>query len=160
MRVSAAVYAIVSALLLLPSSHGFNTIPGLLHPVAVEQRRKLRPRPPAVDLIPPRPLKLDVGPSLTDITHARNLLRQLERQWHSDTEVTPFEAPSPAEGQPEICTMDWIPPAMGQLDISEVITGRAIMSRTAWHMHPLRISSGCCQCCYDSKWYCYWYSVY
>jgi hypothetical protein len=123
MRASIAAHAITSALLLLPSSHSFNTISGLLHPVAAERRRKLRPTP-AVDPIPPRPLKLEVGPSLTDqsITHARNLLRQLERQWHSEAEVTPFEAPTPAEGQPDVCgTLDWTPPAMGQLDISEVM---------------------------------------
>jgi hypothetical protein len=120
MRASVVVYAIVSALSLLPSSQAFNTISGLLHPIAGE-RRKLRPRTPAVDPIPLRPLKLEVGPSVTEVTKNRNLLRQLERQWHSETEVTPFEAPTPAEGQPEICAMDRIPPAMGQLDISEVI---------------------------------------
>eukprot|EP00953_Heterococcus_sp_UTEX-ZZ885_P029614 15710-Heterococcus_DN1.PRE.1 len=122
MRASAVVFAIVSAVLSLPSSHAFNTISGLLHPIAAE-KRKLRPRTPAVDPISPKPLKLEVGPSLTEISRARNLLRQLERQWHSETEVTPFEAPVPADGQPEVCgTWDWIPPAMGQLDISETDT--------------------------------------
>jgi hypothetical protein len=125
MRASAVAYAIVSVLL-LPSTFGFDTISGLLHPVAAE-RRKLRPRLPAVDPIRPRRLQLEVGPTLEQVNHARRLLSQLERQWHSNTEVTPFEAPTSAEGEPEVCTMDWIPPAMGQLDISEVMHGRAAM---------------------------------